>query len=487
MDEDPVFTKTTDDNDNIVPTPLNIAENKQPNVDLNRPVENSPQASDEDEILEDDMYASVALVYTITGTGTEAISIVPATGELRTKRVLDYESGDRSFEVKVTATDPTGLDDSIDLVINVTDEDEAPVGGGTNQAPQFASDTMTRSVAENTEAEMDIGVRVTATDDDGNTITYTLGGTDAGHFDIDGATGQLKTSGALDYETKNSYTVTVTATDDDATKQLSGVTTVTISVTNVEEAGDIDLSTPSPVVGGLVTATLSDEDGGITSVAWTWETSADGTNWVAATGVATDAAETSTYVPVEADAGRYLRANATYTDEVASGNSVASASAMVVAADTNVAPSFQEGATATRTIAENTAAGTAIGAPVAATDANIGDTLTYTLEEADKDSFSIDSSTGQLSTSAALNFETKSTYSVVVRATDPAGLSDTIAVTINVTDVEEVVSEIVDEYEDRGDSRPGIQILDLYAAINDYFDGVINEVQLLELINAFFE
>ena len=124
--------------------------------------------------------------------------------------MLDYESGDRSFEVKVTATDPTGLSDSIDLTINVTDEDEAPVGGGTNQAPQFASSTMTRSVAENTEAGMNIGVRVTATDNDGNTITYTLGGTDAGHFDIDAATGQLKTSGALDYESKSSYTVTVT-------------------------------------------------------------------------------------------------------------------------------------------------------------------------------------------------------------------------------------------------------------------------------------
>ena len=106
--EDPVFTKTTDDNDNIVPTELNIAENKQPDTMLNRAVENSPQASDEDQIPEDDsMYASVALVYTISGTGTEAISIVPATGELRTTRVLDYESGDRSFEVKVTATDPT--------------------------------------------------------------------------------------------------------------------------------------------------------------------------------------------------------------------------------------------------------------------------------------------------------------------------------------------------------------------------------------------
>ena len=237
--EDPVFTKTTDDNDNVVPTELNIAENKQPDTMLNRAVEDSPQASDEDQIPEDDMYASVALVYTISGTGTETLSIVPATGELRTTRVLDYESGDRSFAVKVTATDPTDRSDSIDLIINVTDEDEAPVGGGTNQAPVFASSTMTREVAENTAAGINFGEPVEATDPQDQEITYTLGGTDDGHFDIDSATGQLMTSGALDYESKSSYTVTVTAMDDDATTPMSDETTVTIMVTNVNELGTL--------------------------------------------------------------------------------------------------------------------------------------------------------------------------------------------------------------------------------------------------------
>ena len=237
--EAPVFTKTTDDNDNIVPTELNIAENKHPDTMLNRAVENSPQASDEDEIPEDDMYASVALVYTISGTGTEALSIVPATGELRTTRVLDYESGDRSFEVTVTATDPTDMSDSIELIINVTDEDEAPVGGGTNQAPVFASSTMTRSVAENTAAGIDIGEPITATDPQDQTIEYTLGGADASHFDIDMAMGQLKTKGALDYESKDTYTVTVTATDDDATSPMSDETTVTVMVTDESELGTL--------------------------------------------------------------------------------------------------------------------------------------------------------------------------------------------------------------------------------------------------------
>ena len=46
--------------------------------------------------------------------------------------------------------------------------------------------------------------------------------------------------------------------------------------------------------------------------------------------------------------------------------------------------------TASRTIAENTTTGVAIGAPVTATDPDTGDTPAYTLEGADLDSFDID-------------------------------------------------------------------------------------------------
>ena len=73
-----------------------------------------------------------------------------------------------------------------------------------------------------------MGSPVLATDDD--TLTYSLGGTDAASFDIDQATGQLQTKALLDYETKNTYTVTVTATD---SSNASGTVTVTINVTHV--------------------------------------------------------------------------------------------------------------------------------------------------------------------------------------------------------------------------------------------------------------
>ena len=111
------------------------------------------------------------------------------------------------------------------MTITVTDVDE-------NVAPEFATATITRSVAENTAAGVDIGDPVEATDDADDTLTYTLGGEDAASFDIDAASGQIMTKEALDYETKASYTVDVTATD---TSDESATITVTITVTDVDE------------------------------------------------------------------------------------------------------------------------------------------------------------------------------------------------------------------------------------------------------------
>ena len=69
--------------------------------------------------------------------------------------------------------------------------------------------------------------------------------------------------------------------------------------------------------------------------------------------------------------------------------------------DANDAPIFTDGDSTSRSVAENTATGNNIGSVVAATDAD-NDTLTYTLSGTDAASFSIDSTSGQLQTSAAL-------------------------------------------------------------------------------------
>ena len=82
---------------------------------------------------------------------------------------------------------------------------------------------------------------------------------------------------------------------------------------------------------------------------------------------------------------------------------------------------------------ENTKAGLNIGEPVSARDDD-GDLLIYTLGGDDAASFRIDRKTGQLKTSAPLNYEARSSYEVVVTAADPFGAAASIVVAITVTD-----------------------------------------------------
>ena len=95
-----------------------------------------------------------------------------------------------------------------------------------------------------------------------------------------------------------------------------------------------------------------------------------------------------------------------------------------------------------RSVAENAAAGAAVGAPVTATDAD-GETLSYSLEAADDHaSFTIEPSSGQIRTTAAHDREARSRYSVTVKADDGEGGTGTVAVTIEIADVEEQPTDV---------------------------------------------
>ena len=105
----------------------------------------------------------------------------------------------------------------------------------------------------------------------------------------------------------------------------------------------------------------------------------------------------------------------------------------------NAAPVFGEGPSAVREVAENTAAGTDIGSPLTATDAE-NDSLEYSLGGMDAASFDIVLATGQLRTKTGVDYNheaSKNSYSVTVEADDGNSNTATIAVTVNVTDVDE--------------------------------------------------
>ena len=187
----PVFTEGTS-------TTRSVAENTASGQNIGAPV----TATDAD--------TSDTLTYTWGGRIVDAnsFSVNNSTGQIRTSAALNYET-QSSYAITISVSDGNGGADSINVTINVTNVDEP------NSAPTFTEGTSTtRSVAENTASGQNIGAPVTATDaDTSDTLTYTLGGTDAAAFGIVSASGQLQTSAALDSETKASYAVTVSVSD----------------------------------------------------------------------------------------------------------------------------------------------------------------------------------------------------------------------------------------------------------------------------------
>ena len=395
-------------------TTRSVAENTSSGVDIGTAV----AATDAD----DDK-----LTYILGGTDAAAFSIDSTSGQLRTKSALDYETK-FSYSVTITVSDGS-LTDTITVTINVTDVDE-------NRAPAFASDSITRSVAENTGSGVDIGTAVAATDADNDTLIYTLDGTDAAAFSIDSTSGQLRTKSALDYETKFSYSVTISVSDDNGG---SDSITVTINVTDVTEnsapvftdgasttrsvAENTDAGTN---IGTSVAATDADNDTLIYTL--------DGTD-TAAFSIVSTSGQLRTKSALDYETKFSYSVTISVSDDNGGSDSI-TVTINVTDVTENSAPVFTDGASTTRSIAENTAAGTNIGTSVAATDAD-NDTLIYTLDGTDTAAFSIDSTSGQLKTRSALDYETKFSYSVTISVSDDNGGSDSITVTINITDVTE--------------------------------------------------
>ena len=108
--------------------------------------------------------------------------------------------------------------------------------------------------------------------------------------------------------------VVVTYTDGTGTGR--GATSA--ATNRVDQRGTITLSTGVPDVGIEVTASLSDDDGGVTGEMWQWQSSpSSGTPpWTDITGATTGA-----YTPVAADEGALLRAMVGYEDAVGSDRS----------------------------------------------------------------------------------------------------------------------------------------------------------------------
>ena len=353
-----------------------------------------------------------------------------------------------------------------------------------NEPPRFDEDAPTvLKVTENanplviTPADGDTPLTAGAyavTDQDGSVdgpggyddteYAYWVSGPDRRYFGVDEAgTLSFRTGHRPDFERKSSYAFTILARSGKGARMLAAALNVTIEVVNAEDPGSVLLSQRQPQVGFEIHATLSDPDGGVDIFSWEWERSAPSARCRDYSGGWTpiDGATSAVYAPQPADVGTCLRVMVVYTDNVDAADQQATGvlevpvrgrrppppdsdpepdpgfvNAAPVFPDQDILTEGDQSDSTSREVVENTRSGQNIGDPVSAHDED-GDLLIYTLGGADASSFRISRNDGQLKTRAPLNYEAKSTYTVVVTATDPFGAADSIVVTINVTDVDD--------------------------------------------------
>ena len=350
---------------------------------------------------------------------------IAANGDLRFKSAPDYDArADKTYEVTVRASDETGHTGTRAVIVTVTNVDEAPTITG-EASIEFAENT-TGTVGT-----------YSASDPDGGTIVPSLSGPDADDFTFN--SGVLSFRATPNYEAptdagrNNVYEVTVEAADVLTTVTLD----VTITVTNEDEAGTLTLSSEQPQVGTPLTATLTDLDGDISGETWTWERLESGT-WTPLSG-ATD----PEYTPDDDDLNQRLRVSVTYTDGHGMGKSKREEADHPVdplPVTPNNPPIFAS-SMMDRSVAENSGAGTAVGARMQATDAD-DDVLAYSLSDTNMDDdglFTIDTSSGRIRVGAGtlLDFEDRNEYLVTVTAADPSNATASTTVTITVDDVNE--------------------------------------------------
>ena len=314
MNESPQFTDQ-DPNAAGKQTTRQIPERVESSGEVVQPsvVEGPVTATDEPEANND---TGEVLTYSMSGPDAGLFTIDRGTDSVATPAIvagqirvaegteLDYETR-KTYTVVVTATDPSLATDQITVTIEVTDFNEDPVI--MMRGIVVTGDTSV-SYPENGTTAVET---YSATGADAAGATWSLEGTDAGAFSISSSGGVMTFNASPDFEAptdqggNNVYNVTVKATSG----TISMSRTVTVTVTNEDEPGTVNISSPNNEVkvGVELTAELDERDEEAVT-GWQWASSASDTGpWANISG-ATD----NTYTPVDGDVGNYLQITVFY-------------------------------------------------------------------------------------------------------------------------------------------------------------------------------
>ena len=373
----------------------------------------------------------------------------------------DYENpadadGDNSYEVSITAKDPSGATDRLVVTVVVGDVDDKPAISFAGEEMCEKGDTVKCTYVEN---GMDPVATLSVADDENDPTTWKLKADDYKKFAIS-ADGVLTFASSPDFDSAgdgdedNVYKVTVVA---DGGDRADGEKAVEVTVTDLDEPGTVKfLGNQQPQVGELMTAQLDDEDGNTVRLSWQWSKAES------MEGPWEDVSSTNaSYRAQEADVDSYLRATVSYTDvEFDEADEVSGVTKFKVRARpaANAPPSIPAQSIEVFENVEGT-----VGSVTAkdddelifalATGAELELTTTGTADDNDNGSFDVTDS-GELKLVAKLDYEQDDTdrvdsttdddtttdrveYTAIVKATDPSGASGVGKVIVEVLNVDE--------------------------------------------------
>ncbi|MBV09271.1 MAG: hypothetical protein CMN21_08645, partial [Rubinisphaera sp.] len=312
----------------------------------------------------------------------------------------------------------------------------------TNNAPALEDQAV--NLSEDATLGTTVVVGNLASDADLDTLTYRIAsGNSAGLFAIDSASGEitLASTDGLDWETTDSYTLMVEVTDD-GFPNVSTSAEYLITILDANDAPIVNSETfilSEDAVNGTSVGTVSgtDADAG---QSLTYSIMAGNTNNTFAIDATTGEITLTDATQLQYGTNYSLTVQATDDDVVSplSGTGTISILIAGVGGNANSAPVLNDD---TFTLAEDAAGGTLI-TTLSASDADAGDSLSYRIVSGNEyGDFQLDSATGALTVTpdAPLDFETISTYTLIIEVRDnglPA-LTDTATITITLDDVNE--------------------------------------------------
>uniref|UniRef100_A0A8C3AA70 FAT atypical cadherin 3a n=1 Tax=Cyclopterus lumpus TaxID=8103 RepID=A0A8C3AA70_CYCLU len=365
------------------------------------------------------------------------------TGVIKLDKLLDHEVI-KGYHLKLTATvQHAKLDSvtSVDVEVKVLDLND--------NKPAFEASSYEATVMEGMSTGTRI-IQVQALDTDSGAngqVTYSLGtliqsdgdiDTLVNTFSIDSNTGWISTRKDLDHETNPSYTFTVVASDLGETLSLSGTTTVTVAVSDINDNppkflernyfGSVQESDPP----GEVVAVLNTRDDDSSAINRQVSYHITGGNYRGVFALGLVQGEWKMYVkwPLDREERDLYVINVTASD----GLFVSQATVEVTVIDTNDNNPICDQAVYTASIPENLPVNSVL-LRIRATDADVGISawIQYSLQGPGSQDFSIDTDTGK--SSIILDHEMTPYYRLVAQAIDGGGRWCRAELQLAVTDV----------------------------------------------------